>query len=74
MHRYLGGKPRQRVADAHGAGIPQPHGVGPVGVKCWPDIPAVRTVGRPGGAFAGFNMYYYLVPRRECMGWPRGCD
>jgi hypothetical protein len=55
-HYDFRGEPRKGVAQSGGAGVPQPDCVTPVRFKGRPDVPAVRPVGRPRGAFGGFDM------------------
>lgn len=55
-HLHFGGEPRQGVTNACGTSVPHPHGIAPVGFEGRADIPPVRAMGGPGGAFAGFDV------------------
>ncbi len=52
----LGGKPRKSVANTRATGVPEPHGVTPIGLEGGARVPSISAVGRPRGSFGGFDM------------------
>jgi hypothetical protein len=67
-HWDVGGKPRERVADAYGSGFPYPDLVATIGVHGWSDVPSVQGMGGPGGTGVGL-----FVGEHTRSGWAKGC-
>jgi hypothetical protein len=68
-HWDVGGKPRERLADAYGSGFPSyPDLVAVIGVHGWSDVPSVQGMEGPGGTGVGL-----FVGEHTRSGWAKGC-
>lgn len=65
-HLDLSWKPRDCIADASGAGFPNPDRVAAIGVESGSDVPTLDAVGGPTSSGLGFDVCKYTDTR--------GCD